>query len=70
MPRFLRFLLAAYAPLAARHLLVDGPPSWRTARPAATKSPPRIAEFSARIDIGSRLRHPASMSDGRTSLAV
>lgn len=70
MSRFLRFLLTAYAPLAARHMLVDGQCLLPAVRHPATKPQVRPAEFSACIDIGGRLRHPSTMSEGLTSLAV
>ncbi|MEO5558227.1 MAG: hypothetical protein ABIO49_00945 [Dokdonella sp.] len=70
MSPFLRFLLAAYAPLAARHMLVDAQPFRSVA--ALPVLPPKlgVVEFSACIDIGASLRRNSSASEGLTSLAV
>lgn len=70
MSRFLRFLLSWYAPMAARHMLVEGRCLRPTVRHSVTKPGSRHAEFSACIDIGGRLRQPSATSDGLTSLAV
>lgn len=70
MSRFLRFILVAYAPMAARHMLLDGLPFRPAAALPATTPKRRVAEFSACIDIGGRLRRPSIMSDGLNSLAV
>lgn len=70
MSRFLRFILIAYEPMAARHMLVDGQLVRPAAAVPATMPKPRVVEFSACIDIGARLRRPSTMSDGLTSLAV
>lgn len=70
MSPFLRFLLAAYAPLAARHMLADAQP-FRSAA-ALPAPPPRLGgvEFSACIHIGGSLRRNSNASEGLTSLAV
>ncbi|MEO7325991.1 MAG: hypothetical protein ABIW82_14300 [Dokdonella sp.] len=70
MSRFLRFLLTAYAPLAARHMLVDGL-SFRPAAASPSRTPrPRVAEFSTCIDIGGRLWRASGLGEDLTSLAV
>ena len=60
MSRFLRFLLTAYAPLAARHMLVDGLSSYPAAGMTATKAKPCAADFRrASISAPPFAPHPA-----------
>ncbi len=70
MSRFLRLLIVAYAPLAARHMLVDAVPFRPAAALRVPPPKPCVVEFSACIDIGGRLRRPSTMSGGLTSLAL
>jgi hypothetical protein len=69
MSRFLRFLLASYAPMAARHAMFDAqwirPQARGAARAAAKKS--GSAE-QASIDIGGDPRHSSDACDDLDSL--
>jgi hypothetical protein len=71
MSRFLHFLLAAYAPLAARHLLVERvstrPVAGRAARAASARD---VAQRVRGVDIGSEGRCTADACDDLSSLAV
>ena len=68
MSRFLHFLLAAYAPLAARHLLVDG----QSTRPVAARavSERDVAQRTRGVDIGSEGCCAVDACDDLSSLAV
>jgi hypothetical protein len=70
MSRFLRFLLVSYAPMAARHALVDAQWIRRDGRSVAEKSGAGDHVCIDGIDRGGKPQHSSRACDDLDSLAA